>query len=186
MVTFYTTALYQTTHTTTLWTVTTMKTWKVILIFVTIRNCTSRNLMREGTTFTLILRWSPSQPSIFWGGGTLCSTCLTSRSIMRWILSDFSADESGNWCCHLIAAHANNFFSCPIHMGGMEVWLHSFITLAIVKYEWSASCPSCSILWKEPWYPYWIGGWGFVQFPKCCLILRRKLFANVQCSDCFS
>lgn len=111
MVTFCTNALYQTTHTTTSWTVTTVKTWRVILIFVRIGNCTSKNLMQEGAMFTLILRWSPSQPSICWKKKCLCSTCLTSRSIMRWILSDFLGDELGDWCCHLVAADANSFFS---------------------------------------------------------------------------
>ena len=39
------------------------------------------------------------------------------------------------------------------HIGGVEVWLHSFLTSALAGSEWSVSCPSCLTAWRESWYP---------------------------------
>jgi len=36
--------------------------------------------------------------------------------------------------------------------GGVEIWLHTFLTLALDGGEWSASCPGC-FLAKSPQYP---------------------------------
>jgi len=38
--------------------------------------------------------------------------------------------------------------------GGVEVQLHSFITLALDGDEWSAWCPNHFTLQKRSWYPF--------------------------------
>jgi len=38
--------------------------------------------------------------------------------------------------------------------GGVEVWPHTFLTLAPDQGEWSASCPSFFTSGKSPWYAF--------------------------------
>jgi hypothetical protein len=43
--------------------------------------------------------------------------------------------------------------------GGVDVWIHIFLTSALLGGEWSASCP-CSITHRERVASmYWIGDW---------------------------
>jgi hypothetical protein len=43
--------------------------------------------------------------------------------------------------------------------GGMDVWIHVFLTSALVGGEWSASRPGRFTPGKEPPVPIWIGDW---------------------------
>jgi hypothetical protein len=43
--------------------------------------------------------------------------------------------------------------------GGVAVWIHTFLTLALVEGEWSASRPGCFTLGERAPGTHWIGGW---------------------------
>jgi hypothetical protein len=42
---------------------------------------------------------------------------------------------------------------------GLDIWIHVFLTLALVGGEWSASCPGCFTPSEIASSTRWIGGW---------------------------
>jgi len=43
--------------------------------------------------------------------------------------------------------------------GGLEVWLHAFLTSALDRHAWPASRPGCFIPGERSHATHWIGGW---------------------------